>query len=327
MASTTPTNVDTSIQDIWATRVLRSHVRNGFWGKFVGGPGSGMPIIQQSELLNKPGDTLHIQVTNPLSGNGVSGDTAVLAGNEENFVTSEVLVVPALLRNGVRAFRRASKKSILDLREEAYMRLAEWGMDKCDNARFNNFVQTSAMNGQTYTPTFKYASTAVSTATIGAAMTLTVADIRKVRALLLNAKAKPFKAQGRDWFFMVVHPYAALDLKNDATYNTAVQNAAPRSDMNPIFDGHVACIDGVVIYESFNVPVIIGGVGGTVPIQKALAFGQEAFVEGLDENVSWVEDSFDYGNEWGVAYGFSHQPRRALELSSLQFQTAYNVVS
>lgn len=325
MASTTPTNILTSIQAVWGKRVLRSHVRNGFWGKFVGQPGSGMPIIQQSELLNNPGDTLHIQVTNPLAGAGVAGDTAVLTGNEEALTSSEILVVPALLRHGVRSFRRSQKKSIIDLREEAYLRLAEWGADKCDLARFANFVQATTMNGQTYTPTIKYASTATSNATLSTAMTVTVADIRKLRALMLNAKAKPFKADGRDWFFLVIHPYAALDLKGDSTYNTAVQNAAPRGDSNPIFDGHLCTIDGIVIYESFNVPTALGGIGGTVPTQKAICFGQEAFVEGLDENVSWVEDSFDYGHEWGVAYGFSHQPRRALELSSIQFQTAYVV--
>lgn len=33
----------------------------------------------------------------------------------------------------------------------------------------------------------------------------------------------------------------------------------------------------------------------------------------------WVErDHFDYGLEWGVAYSFATQARRALELSSLQ---------
>ena len=328
MAVTTVANVDTSIQEVWAPRVLRSHVRNGFWGKFTGAPGSGMPIVQQSELLNRPGDTLHIQVSNPLSGSGIAGDGGTkVDGNEENLVTSEILVVPTLLRHGVRAYRRASKKSIIDLREEAYLRLAEWGMDKCDNARFANFLSAATMNGQTYTPNFKYAGAATSNATLTGAMITTVSDIRKMRALLLNAKCKPFKAQGRDWFFGVIHPFAALDLKNDTAYNTAVQNAAPRSDLNPIFDGHLAAIDGIVLYESFNVPYANGGVGGAVPIQKGLFFGQEAFVEGLDENVSWVEDTFDYGNEWGVAYSFAHQPRRALELSSLQFQSAITIVT
>src|SRR6476660_7172587 len=111
MTVTTTTHVDTSIQEVWSARVLRSHVRNGFWGRFCGAPGSGMPIVQQSELLNRPGDTLHVQVSNPLSGSGIAGDGGTqVAGNEENLVTSEILVVPTLLRHGVRAYRRASKK-------------------------------------------------------------------------------------------------------------------------------------------------------------------------------------------------------------------------
>lgn len=325
MTVTTVTNVDTSIQEVWSRRVLRSHVRNGFWGPFCGAPGSGMPIIQQSELLNRPGDTLHIQVSNPLSGAGIAGDggSTKLDGNEENLVTSEMLVVPALLRHGVRAYRRAGKKSIVDLREEAYLRLAEWGMDKCDLARFANFLQTTTMNGQTYTPTIKYGAGKTTLASMAQGDILKVSEVRKLRARLLNAKAKPFRAAGRDWFFGVLHPYQALDLKTDTEYNTAVQNAMPRSDQHPIFTGALCAIDGVVLYESFNVPVAADGGGAAVKYAKSLFFGQEAFVEGLDENVSWVEDTFDYGNEWGVAYSFAHQPRRALELSSIQFQCAY----
>src|SRR5690348_18276304 len=88
MAVTNPSDVDTSIPEIWARETLRKHLRDGFWGRFAGGPGSGRPLIQQSELLNKPGDLIHVQVTNPLSGAGVSGDTAALEGNEEKLSTS-----------------------------------------------------------------------------------------------------------------------------------------------------------------------------------------------------------------------------------------------
>jgi N4-gp56 family major capsid protein len=327
VATTTTTDVDTAIPDVYSRRVLRSHVRNGFWGPFCGPPGSGMPIIQQAELLNNPGDTVHIQVTNPLSGAGVSGDNATLTGNEEKLTTSEMTCIPVLWRHAVRGWRRAAKKSMLDIREEATLRLGEWGMDKLDNLRFSTFLQATTLNGGTYTPNIKYAGAATSNATISTAMTMTVSDVRKVRALLANNKCRPMRINGRDWFFMVVHPFAALDLSNDTVYNTAVTSALPRAEDNPIFTGAIAAIGGMVIYESFNVPYTNGGVGGTVPIQKAIAFGREAFVEGLDENVTWFEESFDYGSEWGVAYSFAVQSRRALELSSIQYQSALNIPS
>jgi hypothetical protein len=49
-----------------------------------------------------------------------------------------------------------------------------------------------------------------------------------------------------------------------------------------------------------------------------MAFGKEAFVEAIDEEVTWVEKTFDYDFELGVAYSFSFQPRRGLERNSLQ---------
>jgi hypothetical protein len=83
-----------------------------------------------------------------------------------------------------------------------------------------------------------------------------------------------------------------------------------------MFKGAVAMIDGMVLYQHTNVPVANNA--GSVPVASSIAFGAEAFIEGLDENVTWVEDTFDYDFEWGVAYSFAFQPRRALEQNSLQ---------
>src|SRR5687767_4203000 len=141
MASTTPTNVDSSIPELWAKLTLRDHLVAGFWKNMIGSEGSSSPIIQKTELLNNPGDTIHIQTTAPLAGAGVEGDTAVLEGNEEALATGSKKVIPVLYRHAVRINRRSNKKSIVELRAEARMRLAEWGEEKMDDKRFANFVQ------------------------------------------------------------------------------------------------------------------------------------------------------------------------------------------
>jgi len=152
MTVTTPTHVDSSIQELWAKLVLRDHLRAGFWGKFAGAEGSRSPILQRTDLVNQPGDTIHIQVTNPLSGSGVAGDVTPLEGSEENLSTSSMKVIPLFYRHAVRWYRRAAKKSLLGLREEARLRLGEWGQEKMDDVRFANFVSTAVLNGETYTP-------------------------------------------------------------------------------------------------------------------------------------------------------------------------------
>ena len=73
-------------------------------------------------------------------GAGVTGDAVpALVSNEEALSTSEMKVAPVLFRHAVRVNRRANKKAIVDLREEARMRLSEWGLTKVDNKRFAQF--------------------------------------------------------------------------------------------------------------------------------------------------------------------------------------------
>lgn len=322
-ASTTPANVDSSIPEIWSGRVLREHLRSGFWGKFIGSA-----IVQQLELLNKPGDKIHIQVTNPLTGSGVVGDTALLQGNEENLTSSEITCIPEVIRHAVRTYRRANKKSILDLRSEARMRLAEWGEETMDDKRFLNFLSV-ALDGvasfggdhgaETYTPNVYVVGGGTDEGDIEAADTLSVEALQEISLKLYEQKAKPLKDGGEEFFALVTSPRSLHALKREAEYRDWVREAHVRGADNPMFKGAVAVIDGMVIYRHTNVPTASdGGAGGTVPYSTGIAFGAEAFVEAVDETTSWDEESFDYGNELGVAYGFAFEPRRALELSSVK---------
>jgi N4-gp56 family major capsid protein len=317
---TTPTHVDSSIREVWAKAVLRESLVAGFWGKMTGPEGSGAPIIQKTELLNKPGDLIHIQTTTPLTGAGVSGDTTLLEGSEENLTTSEIQVSPTLYRHGVRVYRRANKKSILDLRGEAKMRLGEWGQEKMDDLRFSQFVSTNEAS----VPDAAYAAYTYS---IGGAVgddaddvsgsdDLTVAEVQKIKLRLQNQKAKPIKSKdGLPYYFMVVHPNCLYNLKRESEYRDWVREAAVRGEANPFFTGATAIIDGMVIFDHPNVPKAANA--GAVQVATNIAFGSNAFVEGADENPNWVEKDFDYENEFGIAYSFAFQPRRALQLSSL----------
>jgi N4-gp56 family major capsid protein len=321
-ASTTPTDVDTSIPELWAKNVLREHLREGFWGRFIG-----TAIKQQTELLGA-GDILHIQVTNPLAGSGVSGDTALLQGNEENLTSSEIKCMPKLLRHGVRTYRRAAKKSILDLRGEARSRLAEWGAEAMDDKRFMNFGSVALdgtasfggnHGGETYAPNVYVAGGGTDEDDVEVGDDLGVEEVQEIALKLYEQKAKPVVIDGQEYFALVVSPRALHALKREAEYRDWVREAHVRGPENPFFRGATAVIDGVVIYRHTNVlQASDAGAGGNVPYMKGIAFGAEAFVEAVDESPTWAEEMFDYGNEMGVAYGFAFEPRRALELSSVQ---------
>lgn len=319
MATTTPTHVDSSIPELWAKLTLRDMLREGFWAKFVGGEGSRSPIIRRTDLLNSPGDTIHIQVTDPLAGAGVAGDVTALEGSEENLATSSMKVIPLLYRHGVRTYRRAAKKSIIDLRAEAKMRLSEWGQEKMDDVRFTNFASTAAMNGETYTPnTFSEdAGTAGAPGDVDAGDDLDVLLLQRAKVYMYNNRAIPLRtSDGNDFYALVAHPNSIYDLKQDASYVSWVKEAQVRGDGNPFFKGSVAMIDGILIFQHSNVPTALDG-ASSLPVSRNILFGAEAFVEGLDEGVSWAEDTFDYGNQFGIAYSFAFQPRRALAKNSM----------
>ena len=326
MAFTTTTNVDSSIPELWAKQVLRTHSVMGFWGRFTGGEGSGAPIIQKFDFQNSPGDLLHVNITNPLAGAGVSGDTTVLEGNEEALLTTELKAAPEYYRHAVGIYRRTAKKSIIPLRQEARMRLTEWGMVKMDVLRFTNFAATTVplpVTGDAYTPYIVTAGGTDGTPHIDdivAGDVLTVAEIQKIKLKLMLQHARPVMVDGFPTYFLVTHPNTLYQLKREAEYRDWVREAAVRGENNPFFRGATAMIDGVVIHEHERVPVTTNT--GTVAVSKGIAFGSEFAIEAVDEAPDWDEDVFDYGNKLGVAYGFACYARRALELSSVQVYAA-----
>lgn len=317
MTSTTPTHVDTSIPEIWAKDSLRKVKVDGFWGRFVGGPGA--PIVQKAELLNNPGDQIHIQVTDVLSGAGQTGDTSAVEGNEENLATSEIKAAPLLYRHGVRVYQRADKKSILDLRSESRFRLEEWMRDKIDAVRFEKFAATSLpapLGSETYTPNIYVVGGGSDVDAVAATDDLTVLALQEIKLKMTLQNAKPIMVDGFPHYIYVTHPYTTFQLKQESRYESWVREARERGPQNPFFRGALAVIDGVILYEHPSVPLVTNA--GTVQVSKGLCFGAEFAVEALDENVSFEEDTFDYNAEYGMAVNFAFQPRRALELSSTQ---------
>ncbi len=317
MTSTTPTHVDSSIPELWAKLTLRDHLRSGFWANLTGVEGSRAAIIRREDLVNSPGDTIHIQVTNPLAGAGVAGDTTLLEGSEENLTSGSKKVIPLFYRHAVRWYRRANKKSLIDLRGEARLRLGEWGGEKMDDVRFANFTSSALMNGELYTPNALSVGGGSTPGVVGVADTIDVETLQKIKLALYNNRALPMRTDmGEDIFAMVIHPNTLYNLKRSAEYTDWVREAHERGANNPFFRGAVAMVDGMLLFQHNNVPVASDGETG-IAVSRNIAFGAEAFIEGVDEAPSWNEDDFDYGNEFGIAYQFGFQPRRALEKNSI----------
>ena len=101
-------------------------------------------------------------------------------------------------------------------------------------------------------------------------------------------------------YVMVIDPYQARDLRQDPRWLEAQQHANIRGEKNPIFSGAMGVYEGVVIHEHLRVPRTDTGSGGA-KVGHALFLGAQAciFAEGAPPR--WEEDTFDYGNEYGVS--------------------------
>ena len=325
MTVTTPTHVATSIPRKYAMRVLRDMLKDTFWDRFTSKPGGGGAVIRQTELENKPGETVYIQVTAPLTGTGVT-ELEQLEGNEENLTTSELTLTPTYIRHGVRLYRRAEKKSMLDLREEARMRLAEWARDRLDSIRFEKWSDPAVAGYPAASHKVRYIGGGTGVDDISVGDLVTLAEISKSKYILRDNKGLPFKINGGEFYVLVVDPWVEFSIKvTDTAYAQAQREAGLRGTQNPLFTGAQAIWDGVVIHAADR--VVTGDNATSVRYAKNLMFGREAFIEAFGGGQSWVEETFDYKNEWGVAYGFDYGCKRGFEFRSVQVVSAAPVQS
>jgi N4-gp56 family major capsid protein len=107
-------------------------------------------------------------------------------------------------------------------------------------------------------------------ANITATDTLNVAVIR--RAVLTLTLNRARKINGM--YQAIIHPRQAHDLQGTAEWVNA-QIGGERTGR--VEDGSLGSLYGVKFWVTDKVPVVNGGVGGTVDIHKALFFGAEAF--------------------------------------------------
>ena len=116
----------------------------------------------------------------------------------------------------------------------------------------------------------QYASTAVSRVTVGAAMTLTPAEIREAVLTLKMGRARKI-----DGFYQaLIHPRSVHDLQGHTEWIEAQKFAGS----GRIFDGSIGTLHGVKFWESDIAPFVVnGGVGGTVDVYQTIIQGANAW--------------------------------------------------
>ena len=304
MSATNLSAAASAIGTVYAKLALRDVMEDAFWSQFAGLPGSGMPIIKRTEILDGPGSSITVPVTSKLTGAGRT-EEQTLSGQEEALTVSNVVLTPQFKRHGVLNERLAQMRSSISLHEEARMRLAEWGRETVDADRF------TAFSVATGTPNTYFGEGAAIGSITAAGGKLTVAHIRGIKKALITNGAVPMQTRnGAKLYGMVVTPSMEFDVKSDSAWNTAVVQAGERGLDNPWLSGALGVIDGVAIFVDRGVVTATDG-AASAKVARGLAFGAEAFVEGWQEQAFWADDKFDYEGQHGFSFGYSFQAVRS----------------
>ena len=144
-------------------------------------------------------------------------------------------------------------------------------------------------------------------------MSLEYIDFCVERAKTLTPAIRPIKIDGGEYYVMFLHPYQVTDLRiNTATGQWMdIQKAAMQGGQitkNALFTGALGVWNKTILHESTRVTQGVNGGSAVTGVRRAVFCGAQAACiafggEDGPDTMSWAEETFDYGNQLGVAVG------------------------
>jgi len=286
------------VPKVWAKKVWHEGVKDSYFDKFTAMDGSNV-VHQNKDLTNVKGDSVVFGLMMNLTGSGVEGNRQKLSGAEDTLNIYDFTVQTQLVRNAVSRFEADDQKSQYDMLKEIKVVLKQWLSDWLDNKLISK-LSYNPSNGEVL-----YASAAGTQSSITAndKLTTTIISRAKRKAMMHAPKVQPIKVDGMDKYIMLVHPWAARDLKDDPKWLAAQQNANVRGSKNPIFTGALGEYDGVILYEYERVVCDNTG-ASSANVCHNLLLGRQAACFAVARPAKHIEQTDDYGNIAGNGIAF-----------------------
>lgn len=294
--------------ELWRKQLFADVRDNLYVQRFIGDSAQSM-IQEFTDLKKEKGTNISFGLGMKLSGTGVTGDSE-LEGNEEAMTDYDEDVAIDQLRHAVRLTGKFDeKRNAYDMRASAKDRLADWWAERVEQEMFDKLCG-KASSTFSNTPTaaaatrsvFAGGQSAVGNVTTAMKMDTKVLDLAKQTALLASPKIRPLRIKGKEYYVAILHPYDATNLRQDPVWNQAQREANVRGEENPIFSGALGIYNGIVIHEHEYIYRTNDG-SGAAYVARNLLCGQQAGVLAWGAPVAWVEKTFNYGNDFGVACG------------------------
>ncbi len=306
-------------QQQWSNEMFQEHLNEIYMKPFMGTKMKS-PIIVKEEMEKAAGETLTLPKTYLLAeDSGVDG-TTTLEGKEQalEFGASDHVAVEK--RNAVR-FRNGLtvQRTAIEIRDTAREVLTIWKAQETDNKIFTSLVASPTSSREISCDSTATHDAAASSSGVDDIATTDVVTVKAIRKLKLHAitgaagtaeKIRGYRdgGFGKQTFLLFLDPFSLMDLKADADYQAyATEDAMGRAKF---FQGGVTDIDGVIIIECDKIPRVTNA--GSVSTAKNIFMGCGAaavnwagcqLMDGQTGKIQYAEETFDYGNQVGIAVG------------------------
>ena len=324
MATTSYGVNDAEAVKLWSKKLFRESLNNTTMAADIGS-NSGSIIQQLDDTSKGAGDRIRTILRMQLEGDGVQGDNTQ-EGSEEALITYTDDIFIDQLRHAVRSKGRMSEQRIpFGIRNEARIGLQDWWANRFDYAIINQLSGNTAQTDTRYTG--NQAVTAMDSnhefrpnskttdATLSAAdtMSITLIDSLVEKAETLSVPIRPVMVGGQPHYCLYLHPSQVTSLRTST--NTGqwldIQKAAMQGGRiadNPIFTGALGVYNGVVLKKNVRIPLGVNGTATVANTRRAIFAGAQAasIAFGRDNSpneMTWVEELFDFQNQLGVSAG------------------------
>jgi len=340
MATTNFGGLNTNQLTAWSRDLWKAAREHSFIMRFAGkGPNA---VIQRVTELTKSqkGTRAIISLVTDLTGDGIMGD-AQLEGNEEAINAYDQEITIDQMRNANRmAGRVADQKTIVNFRNTSKDVLGYWLADRVDQLAFltltgvnyteylnglsrpvlaagKNFSDLDFAGAVTAPSANRYLSWHGTSGLVAgstnddALATTSYEMLVRAKAYAKNKFIRGVKGPGNsEYYHVFMTPDGIADLKLDADFKNAVNNAQVRGGKNPVWTGAIPTVDGLMIHEHRHVYNTLGaasgskwGATGTKDGQAVLFMGAQALAMADIGLPYWSEDEFDYDNQLGISVG------------------------
>jgi len=327
MATTSYGVNDALAVKLWSKKLFVDALKETSYQQFIGKSASSL-IQVKDETSKGAGDKITFGLRMQLSGDGVLED-GTLEGNEESLTTYSDSVTINQLRHAVRSAGKMSEQRVpFSVRDEAMSGLKDWWANRLDTAFFNQLCGNTVQTDTRYTG--NVATIAATTNRIKRAggvandqsltstntFNLNLIDACVEAAQTISPTVRPIRVNGKEKYVMFLHPYQVYDMRTNTSEGqwlditkTAMQGGKVAD--NPIYNGALGEYNGVILFANSRVTNGVNSSTGAAvsTARRAVFCGAQAGViaYGRDsvggENMSWVEELFDYENQLGVSAG------------------------